>query len=75
MYIVECPTCGRRMEFERSTDALHRPFCSKRCQFIDLDKWFRGEYRLSEPLPDDAWPDATDGSTDSPAPPWPAHDD
>jgi hypothetical protein len=26
--------------------APHRPFCSERCQLIDLDRWFSGDYRI-----------------------------
>jgi hypothetical protein len=26
------------------------PFCSARCQLIDLGQWFGEEYRISEPL-------------------------
>ena len=33
-----CPTCG--------APAMHRmrPFCSKRCADIDLERWFQGAY-------------------------------
>lgn len=36
MATLMCPTCGE--EFEES-DAGHMPFCSKRCQLIDLGRW------------------------------------
>ncbi len=55
MYVLQCPTCDTRLEFESQQDAPHRPFCSKRCQLIDLHKWFEGEYRVSTPIdPQDA---------------------
>ena len=34
---VPCPTCKTSVEW--STDNPHRPFCSKRCQLIDLGEW------------------------------------
>jgi len=34
---VQCPTCKTSLEW--STDNPHRPFCSKRCQLIDLGEW------------------------------------
>ena len=33
-----CPICGRA-----ATD-LHRPFCSRRCADIDLNRWLSGGY-------------------------------
>jgi len=59
MYILRCPTCEREQRFEHVAEAVHRPFCSRRCQLIDLHKWFDGQYRVSEPL----------GPTDAPATP------
>ena len=38
---VECPTCGRPIEW---SDAFpYRPFCSKRCRLIDLGEWLSEE--------------------------------
>ena len=34
----QCPTCGRPAE------ADHRPFCSRRCADVDLQRWFAGRY-------------------------------
>ena len=33
-----CPTCGKPAE------QLHRPFCSKRCKDVDLNRWLSGVY-------------------------------
>lgn len=30
----------------RAVDIQFRPFCSKRCQHIDLGKWFSGVYSI-----------------------------
>lgn len=34
----QCPICGR------PTDPAVRPFCSKRCADIDLQRWLSGRY-------------------------------
>ncbi len=41
-----CPTCRR--EFERN-DTGFFPFCSDRCQLIDLGRWAGGDYRIAGP--------------------------
>jgi len=35
---VACPTCGREIEWNETE--RWRPFCSERCQLIDLGAWF-----------------------------------
>ena len=35
--VVNCPTCGRKVIWNESSP--FRPFCSKRCQLIDLGEW------------------------------------
>ncbi len=35
-----CPTC------EAPAQHRFRPFCSKRCQDLDLGHWLRGSYRI-----------------------------
>ncbi|MBK5143314.1 DNA gyrase inhibitor YacG [Budviciaceae bacterium BWR-B9] len=41
---VNCPTCGKPVIWnEQST---YRPFCSKRCQLIDLGEWADEEKRI-----------------------------
>jgi hypothetical protein len=35
-----CPICGK------PSDPRLRPFCSKRCADIDLQRWFSGAYRI-----------------------------
>lgn len=48
---MKCPTCGKSIEWK---DNQFRPFCSERCQLIDLGRWVEGEYRVpGEPLPED----------------------
>jgi endogenous inhibitor of DNA gyrase (YacG/DUF329 family) len=36
-----CPTCKKPV-----TDAAYRPFCSKRCADVDLQRWFAGAYAV-----------------------------
>ena len=46
---MKCPTCGKQAEWKDNT---FRPFCSERCQLVDLGKWVEGEYRVpGEPVP------------------------
>lgn len=35
-----CPICGK------PTDQAFRPFCSKRCADVDLQRWFAGTYAV-----------------------------
>ncbi len=49
-----CPTCRETTRVERKEDAPYRPFCTQRCQLIDLHHWFEGDYRISDPLAADA---------------------
>lgn len=37
MTIVNCPTCEKDVIW--SPESHYRPFCSKRCQLIDLGEW------------------------------------
>lgn len=44
---VKCPTCRKEGDW---FSGKHGPFCSRRCQLIDLGKWFSEEHAVSEPL-------------------------
>ena len=35
--IVHCPTCQNPVQWDETMP--YRPFCSKRCQLIDLGDW------------------------------------
>jgi endogenous inhibitor of DNA gyrase (YacG/DUF329 family) len=39
-----CPTCGQVAE--RSSKLF--PFCSDRCQLVDLGRWLSEEYRIAD---------------------------
>jgi len=46
---MKCPTCGKQVEWKENS---FRPFCSERCQLLDLGRWVEGEYRVpGEPVP------------------------
>ncbi|MBM3222691.1 MAG: DNA gyrase inhibitor YacG [Candidatus Tectomicrobia bacterium] len=58
----QCPHCTRQATWP---DTPTYPFCSERCQLIDLGAWASGEYRIpGEPvLEEEDWPatDVADG--------------
>ncbi|BDX05608.1 DNA gyrase inhibitor YacG [Planctobacterium marinum] len=45
---VNCPTCQTQIEWSANNE--HRPFCSKRCQLIDLGEWADESHTISTPL-------------------------
>ncbi|MCW5782515.1 MAG: DNA gyrase inhibitor YacG [Nitrospirales bacterium] len=49
---VKCPMCGNVEQWEGNA---FRPFCSKRCQLLDLEGWLSERYRI---------PDAEDDGSD-----------
>ncbi len=52
---VKCPTCQTDVVW--SPESEYRPFCSKKCQLIDLGEWASEEKVIStpaqEPSPDE----------------------
>jgi endogenous inhibitor of DNA gyrase (YacG/DUF329 family) len=40
---VKCPICRAEVAWENNP---HRPFCSERCQLIDLGAWVDERYRV-----------------------------
>lgn len=42
---VSCPTCQKSVLW--SADNPFRPFCSKRCQLIDLGEWAEEKHTIS----------------------------
>lgn len=43
--IVNCPTCSKEVIWDELS--TWRPFCSKRCQLIDLGEWANEEKRIA----------------------------
>lgn len=42
---VDCPQCG--MPVAWGPESTYRPFCSKRCQLLDLGAWADESHRIS----------------------------
>lgn len=42
--MATCPIC------RRTTDPKYKPFCSKRCADLDLQRWFTGGYAIPESI-------------------------
>ena len=42
-----CPICRRK-----PVDEKYKPFCSKRCADVDLQRWFAGSYAVPGPADD-----------------------
>ena len=41
---VDCPSCGGLVEW--TSTSRYRPFCSERCQLIDLGAWADEQYAI-----------------------------
>ncbi len=41
---VACPQCGKKVAWQ--AESLYRPFCSKRCQLLDLGAWAEESHRI-----------------------------
>lgn len=40
MTTPRCPVCGKPL------DPAYRPFCSRRCADVDLQRWLSGRYAI-----------------------------
>ena len=49
-----CPICGKPAQQE------YRPFCSKRCADVDLQRWFTGAYAIPVAEPEGSSEDGED---------------
>ena len=47
---VSCPRCGAQVPWVPASK--HRPFCSERCQLVDLGAWATEQYRVGAPEED-----------------------
>jgi len=48
---VSCPQCKKDVLWQQSS--AFRPFCSKRCQLIDLGEWADESNKVSQPMQSD----------------------
>ena len=44
-----CPLCGKPAAPREAPKSPH-PFCSARCQQVDLGRWLNEDYVVSQPL-------------------------
>ncbi len=44
---VPCPNCNKDVPWQAESE--FRPFCSKRCQLIDLGEWADEGHKISQP--------------------------
>ena len=47
----KCPRC--RKMYSVNKDSNPRPFCSEKCQAIDLGDWFFEKHKISRPIIDE----------------------
>lgn len=47
-----CPRCNKPMTPEQKNldNNPFFPFCSRTCKMVDLDKWFSGDYTISQSI-------------------------
>ena len=69
MASYQCPTCHKISRAPAREEVPYRPFCSRRCQLIDLNHWFEGDYCISDSLVPDADGLEADDLTDGHRPP------
>lgn len=43
---VPCPNCNKEVVWQ--TESTYRPFCSKRCQLIDLGEWADENHKIAQ---------------------------
>jgi uncharacterized protein len=55
MNTPRCPVCGKPQ------DPAYRPFCSRRCADVDLQRWLSGRYAIAG----DAEEDSDEGRDES----------
>lgn len=49
--MATCPTCR-----QHSAAPKYKPFCSKRCADLDLQRWFTGAYAIPDSVDDPSDP-------------------
>lgn len=57
------------------TEALFRPFCSRRCADVDLSRWLRGGYAIAGRADVDEDGDDSTAANQAHQPPSPENDD
>ena len=44
----KCRSCGRELDAGAKQDGPWYPFCSQRCRWVDLGRWFDQKHLLAE---------------------------
>ena len=44
--VVDCPICAKSVPWKSESE--FRPFCSKKCQLIDLGEWASEERKIAD---------------------------
>ena len=50
---LTCPICDKELPLEVDGGSPLFPFCCVRCKQVDLQRWFSGEYSITENLTPD----------------------
>ncbi|MFQ5734218.1 MAG: DNA gyrase inhibitor YacG [Planctomycetaceae bacterium] len=50
---LACPICGKEIVDSAAAAESLFPFCSRRCQEVDLYRWSEGRYAIIEPVSPD----------------------
>jgi endogenous inhibitor of DNA gyrase (YacG/DUF329 family) len=58
MKCYRCSTCDRSVEYVDGLPKLY-PFCSYRCQLVDLGKWLQEEYTIDREITEEDFSDPT----------------
>ncbi len=59
--VPRCTACGKPQ------DAKFKPFCSKRCANIDLNRWLKGAYAIAGRAEDEGEGERTAGTGPEPS--------
>ncbi len=52
---MSCPICKKPVEEPKPEQRGHFPFCSERCELIDLGRWLDGKYQIPVKQPADEY--------------------
>ena len=55
---VKCPICAKQVVWAPTSE--YRPFCSKKCQLIDLGEWAAEDRKITGKPAEDATPKHND---------------
>jgi endogenous inhibitor of DNA gyrase (YacG/DUF329 family) len=65
MMKARCPICDQVLQGQSTAEWPQFPFCSERCQLIDLGRWLGERYRIA-PATQEEGPADDDGESSIP---------